>query len=250
MELIRCSNADEARAGAGHALQTILLEKKRAGIPVLLLLSGGSAFSILENISHSVCGPHMTVGVLDERYSTDENVNNFSQFMKTDFYSASRDAGVTCVDTRVANGETQDILAERMEHALHEWIETHSEGIVVATMGIGADGHTAGIMPFAENADLFHELFENEEKWVVSYDAGTKNPYSLRVTVTLPFLRNYIDCAIVYAVGEEKKNALLRVVAEKGSLAETPARVFHDMKNVQLFTEKLIPKKVDGRLNF
>ncbi|TSC79816.1 MAG: hypothetical protein G01um101429_343 [Parcubacteria group bacterium Gr01-1014_29] len=238
MELIQCSNADKARTYALTALQNLLFEKKRAGVPVLLLLSGGSAFSILENISHNVFGPHMTIGVLDERYSTDENINNFSQLMKTDFYCAARNTGAACVDTRVANEETQDTLAKRMEHALHEWVETHSEGVVAATMGIGADGHTAGIMPFAENVDIFHELFEDEEKWVVSYDAGTKNSYPLRVTVTLPFLRNYIDYAVVYAVGEEKKNALLRVLAEKGSFAETPARIFRDMKNVQLFTER------------
>lgn len=237
MELIQCSNADKAREYALTALQNILLEKKRAGVPVLVLLSGGSAFSILENISYSVFGPHMTIGVLDERHHMDENANNFSQLMKTDFYSASRDAGAIYIDTRVADGETQDVLAGRMERVLHEWVETHNEGVIVATMGIGADGHTAGIMPFAENADLFHELFEDEEKWIVSYDAGTKNPYPLRITVTLSFLRNHIDYAVVYAVGEEKKNALLCVLAEKGSLAETPARVIREMKHIQLFTD-------------
>lgn len=237
MEVIQCSNPSEARLRASEALQAVLREKKHSGIPVLLLLSGGSAFSLLENISHEVLGPHMTVGVLDERYSTDESVNNFAQFAHTALYASALAVGAVFIDTRVTNNETQEQLRKRFETDIRNWLERNSVGVVVATMGVGIDGHTAGIMPFSKNQEAFQQLFEDNTKWVAAYDAGDKNLYPRRITVTLPFLSGHVDYAFVYAVGEEKKDALGRIFAKEGSLTETPARIMRDMKNVQFFTD-------------
>ena len=146
--------------------------------------------------------------------------------------------GVLLIDTRIKENETQDDLAHRFEEGLKSWIETHANGVVIATMGVGKDGHTAGIMPYPENPALFRSLFEDEEKWVVAHDAGDKNPHSLRVTVTLPFLR-MVDHAVVYVVGEEKRATFERVLAENGALAETPARIIREMKDVRLFTDTI-----------
>ena len=60
----------------------------------------------------------------------------------------------------------------------------------------------------------------------------------MRVTTTFPYLLYVVDYSIVYAVGEEKKEALKRVLQDKGTLEETPARVIRDMKNVYLFTDQ------------
>lgn len=235
--MIQCSNPTEAQLQASDALQTMLREKKRSGVPVLLLLSGGSAFSLLEAIPENALGAHITIGMLDERFSVGEDINNFAQFTKTAFYANAKTSGAAFIDTRGKVGETQDDLASRFEHALRNWVEAYTDGVVVATMGIGVDGHTAGIMPFPENPDLFQQLFEDEKRWVTAYDAGNKNPYPLRITVTLPFLREQVADAIMFVVGEEKKNTVRRVLAEKGTLAETPARIIREMKGVRIFTD-------------
>ena len=108
---------------------------------------------------------------------------------------------------------------------------------MVITQGIGEDGHTAGIMPYPENSALFKSLFDDPEKWVVGYDAEGRNEHPLRVTVTLSFLREVVDHSIVYAVGDGKKEALRQVLAETGTLWQTPARIIHEMRNVMLFTD-------------
>lgn len=240
MKPIFCATLEEARLRASEALQAVLREKKQLGTPVLLLLSGGSAFSILESVSHGILGPHMTIGVLDERYSTDENVNNFSQFTHIALYASAFAVGARFIDTRVKNNETQKQLGMRFETDIWNWLERNSAGVIVATMGIGVDGHIAGIMPFPENSALFQELFEDDTKLVVAYDAGDKNRYPLRITVTLPFLRRYVNHAIMYAVGEEKNAAVRRVFTKEGSLTQTPARVVHEMKDVKMYSISFI----------
>ena len=64
-----------------------------------------------------------------------------------------------------------------------------------------------------------------------------KSEYVKRVTITLPFLRNEVDCSVVYATGSKKRRVVRLVSAKRGSLAKTPARVMLEMKNVTLFVD-------------
>jgi len=235
MKITQCKSTQETQARAGELLRALLMDAKEHTQSVLLLLSGGSAFSLLDAIPKDALGEQVTIGVLDERFSQDEADNNSFQLTGTKFYANAYAVGVSFIDTRAGAAETQALLADRFEKALHEWAEAHVDGVIIATMGVGADGHTAGIMPFPENPVLFQKLFEDKTKWVAAYDAGTKNPYPFRVTVTMPFLRTQVDHAVVYAVGEEKKSALEKVLLVEGSLAETPARIFHEMSDVRMY---------------
>ena len=217
------------RASASHDFQNLFSSPSR---PILFLLSGGSAFDLLEEIDIENFGSHVTVGALDERFSTDPKINNFAQLVKTEFYRRVKEKGVQFIDTRIKEGETLLGLAERLEKVLREWKEKHPDGKVIITQGIGTDGHTAGIMPHPESP----EMFENPDKWVIGYDAREKLQPPLRVTVTFPFLRNIVDYSIVYAKSGEKKKILEKVIAKQDSLAQIPALIIHEMKNVILFS--------------
>jgi len=85
---------------------------------------------------------------------------------------------------------------------------------VYVTQGIGADGHTAGLFP---------------EKY-------PDRKFPRRESVSFEFLRR-VDVSVVYAVGEDKKDALERVFTKEGSLDETPARVIHEMALVYVYTD-------------
>ena len=205
---------------------------------ILLLLSGGSTLKLLPDINTKLFGPRLTISILDERYSKEPNINNFAQLQNILFYKEALQKGSFFIDTKVTDEETLEGLAQRFEATLRNWKKANPQGKIIATQGIGADGHTAGIMPYPENPDLFKNLFEDKEKWVVGYDATlSKNQYPLRVTTTFPFLRSIIDVTIVYIAGEEKKAALQKVMSEDGSLAETPARIIKEMKSVRLFSD-------------
>ena len=179
--------------------------------------------------------PNLTVGVLDERFSEDPKVNNFTQLAETSFFQKAQEKGAYFIDTRVQPREDLEMLSKRFEDALLKWRQEHPGGRIVITQGMGPDGHTAGMMPHPKEKDIFKELFEGEN-WVRGYDAGDKNEYSLRVTTTMPFLR-MADHSVVYIVGKEKKDVLSRMLSEEGTLFETPARIIHEMKDVHIFTD-------------
>lgn len=235
MEIVRVEDKETAARKAAQALSEALQRHERDAI--LLLLSGGSWLKVLDQVESESLGENVTIGLTDERFSQDPVVNNFAQLESTEFYRLAKEKGVHYINTKVRDKETFEELAERFEKALRKWKEENPEGRVIMTQGIGPDGHTCGIMPYPEDKELFSQLFENPEKWVVGYDAAEKNEYPLRVTITLPFLRDMVNHSVVYAVGESKKDALERVLAEDGQIVITPARIIHEMRDVVLCTD-------------
>lgn len=231
------SSKEEAASELTQKLNPVLAQAQSVNNSVLLLVSGGSAFDLFPLIDTASIDEHVTIGVLDERYSTDPKENNFAQFQTTAFYQAAKEKGAQFIDTTVQEGEEHEAHAKRFEKAFLDWDEVNPDGVIVATVGIGPDGHTSGILPFPENPSRFEELFENIDILVAAYDAEDKNPYRYRSTTTNTFLRDYLDYAFVYAVGANKKDALTRVIAESGDLPTTPARVLRELQSVDLFTD-------------
>ena len=207
--------------------------------PVLLMLSGGSSLDLLSGLSESSFGPSTTVTVLDERYSTDPKENNMAQVIDTDFHKRISSTGAQFIDTRVQDGETQEQLAERFNNAILSWRHKNPTGMIIATTGIGPDGHISGMMPYPEDPEKFKELFDDHDAThlVVAYDTGDKNQYPKRVTTTMNLMRK-IHTAIAYVVGESKREALKKFESEDGALAETPSRILHEMPGkAYLFTD-------------
>ncbi|MBI4281440.1 6-phosphogluconolactonase [Candidatus Uhrbacteria bacterium] len=237
MNRIIVAHREKAITRAATALARVLISAHRH--PILFLVSGGSAFLLLDHLPLSVFGRALTVGVLDERYSRIRAVNNFLQLKATRFYKRAKSRGVQWIKTVPAKGETLAHFSRRFEGALRAWKKAHPEGRIVATLGMGADGHTVGIMPYPEAPQRFRQLFGNPLQWVVGYDTKKKNPYPLRATTTLSFLQREVDSAVALVCGMEKSDAFGRVNAKRGNLAQTPMRIIHAMKHVQLFTDLL-----------
>src|SRR3989344_1120158 len=272
MNIHRLHTREEARASAISEFETLV--KEAQGSPLLLLFSGGSALELLGGFQEDLLqGYDSTIGVLDERYSKDPGTSNFAQLATSRFYQEAKMRGVHSIDTRAYEGLHFQDIGERFAQALKEWKRKNASGKVIITQGIGEDGHTAGIMPYPLHRERFGKLFENADKWVVAYDvreteekevqpapATRQNPlfartvrgttmlwqgrpkhteeaFPMRITVTLPFLRNIVDHSIVYAVGARKERILPRVLLEHGELWEFSARVIHEMKDVRVFTD-------------
>ncbi len=211
--------------------------------PLLFLASGGSAQEVLEQIDHRILGEHITLGVVDERYGVDKNDQNFYQLTQTAFAQAVRTAGGTLCDAGVAEARDVFHAGELLARCIYDFRLRYPDATIITLLGVGVDGHTAGIMPFNDDAEVFRSLFVDTEAYAVGYDAKDKNAFPLRATVTCAFLAQDVDYAVVYAVGADKKDALHRVVQEDGLLHETPARIFHAMKDVVLCTDQPIQEK-------
>ena len=225
---------NEPARHAGELLSEALV--KARGKPTLLMLSGGSSLGMLEYVPREVLGPHMTMTMLDERHGTDAASSNFVQMTQTNFYVRAKEAGAQIISTRPKEGEGLEEAAQRFKSSVEDWLETYKDGFVIATIGIGSEGHTAGIFPFPEDPDRFNMVLE--KGLIVEYSVSAeKSKYQHRLTVTLPFLRTKVDTAIGYVVGENKRKAFLATVADEGTLLETPSRILHEMKDVTLVTD-------------
>jgi 6-phosphogluconolactonase/glucosamine-6-phosphate isomerase/deaminase len=210
--------------------------KNHGEVPLLLLLSGGSALKILEGVSEEVfAGNNLTVGMVDDRFTRDVRASNFMQVRATRFYLHGLRRGAVFIDSSVGEFETLETFAKRYETELKKWKKANPTGIIRIVLGMGVDGHTAGILPHPEDPKKLDILF-NGPGIVVGYDAGIKNEHRFRMTSTFTLLKQS-EQTLVYVTEEEKRGALEKIQAEKGSLAETPARIIKDLKNVTLFTD-------------
>ena len=223
--------------GAIKELNVCLRGVKKS--PLLLMVSGGSALELLDGIQMRNIGRNITITVLDERFSRDPAINNFSQVAETEFYKKAERKGIDYIDTRVHRNMSLRRFAGRFEQGLRAWRRKYPKGKIMCTQGIGEDGHTAGILAYPEDPKKFQRLFEKQNQWVVGYNATkAKSEYAKRVTVTLPFLRKEVDCSVAYATGSKKRGAVRRVAAKRGILAATPARVLREMENIILCTDQ------------
>jgi len=233
LQIFKQPDAQSAVAEAGEHLNAFLAENKK--LPVLLMLSGGSALSIIDYVGPTVLGANLTVSMLDERFSLDPGINNFLQFQKTDFYKDAFEAEASFFGTVPRAGETMEDLRQRWEKNLKTWRAENPAGLIVATLGLGQDGHTAGIFPFPEDPAKFDQLFNGEE-WTVAYNAEGKNKYPERVTTTLAFLK-MIDAGFALVCGIQKQEKFEQLTLGKTKAADLPAAVWYEIKNVRVFTD-------------
>lgn len=233
VSLFRHTDAVSATAEAGEYLNQALTEYRSR--PVLLMLSGGSAFNILDFVGKSSLSENLTISVLDERFSQDPEINNFSQLEKTEFFTDALKADCSFFGTLPRNAETPENLSKRWEKNLHSWKNENPKGIIIATLGMGADGHTAGIFPFPKNENTFNQLFENSS-WITAYEALGQTKYPRRVTATLEFFKN-INLAFALVCGSEKKPKLEELLANNATPAVLPALGWQKIKTVNIFTD-------------
>lgn len=234
MEVYSYQSAEEALVAAQRQLRKSFAAA--ADRPILFLSSGGSALRLLDNWQSSNIPACLTVGVVDERFSTDPTVNNYLQLRATIFAQLAQQAGTQFIKTVPQDGQTTAEFAQHYEAQLHNWRHENPEGMIVLTLGIGEDGHTAGIMPFPEDPTYFQATFNNPNQWVAAYNAGGKSQYKERVTVTLPFL-TVANATIIFATGTNKHTVLKKILTQEATMATYPAVIIHQLAEAKLFTD-------------
>lgn len=221
---------------AGERLTELLRENKDKEI--FLLSAGGSCIAALEYVPVEVLGPHLTIGPLDDRFNFDPKINNWMIMQKTGFYKRAVEADTNTADILPTKDESKEELAARYDEILHEWRIENPDGVMVGLFGVGEDGHIGSMMPFPENPKLFSKLFEDKEKWVSAYDAGTKNKYSERWSATISFLKENLSCGVAFVSGTAKLDSLKKISATAGALSATPSRILRDLPEITLFTDQ------------
>lgn len=203
---------------------------------VLLFASGGSSLEVLAKSDPQLFSSRITLMPLDERFSVVESENNSLQIAALDSVAAGIARGMHFVPMVPQSEETLTQFVDRFDAGIRVWQQTHPDGSMIATCGIGPDAHTFGIMPYPEDQEGFDQRFVSTDRLVVGYDATGKNQYPLRATTTVPLAR-LLAASVWVACGTSKQDALTRTLETDASIHEAPARIIHAMRNVTLFTD-------------
>lgn len=221
---IAWGNPHEAATHIGSELARLL----ETG-PVLWLVSGGSNIAIQKEAMANVGefqSSQLTIIPVDERYGPYGHASSNSAAMRKAGFDPKQ---ATWIDILEDNPSIEEATARLAAH-LSESVA--KEATIVATLGIGNDGHTAGVLPGS--------IGVNSPEVAVWYHADDFE----RITLTLTALRDYGDYVYVSAFGEGKKPALKLLVATPGgSLDITPALILRDINRATLFTDQLDEKE-------
>jgi 6-phosphogluconolactonase/glucosamine-6-phosphate isomerase/deaminase len=205
--------------------------------PILLLLAGGSSVKVLDYIKPEYLHDQITVTVTDERFTDDIGDNNFDTLQTTSFYNELIQVDAFCINTSVWEGDTVEGHAARFEKNIKEWMKDFPKGIIIGLYGMGADGHTAGIIPGVYQGEEFNKKFNTEDTYIaITDDKRLTADFPLRVTTTLSFMKK-VQYPIFYITGQNKVDALKKALDEKVSYEEVPARVILDMQKPMIFTD-------------
>lgn len=198
---------------------------------ILLLLAGGSALNVLEEVDTAHINEYVTIMMMDERYSHSPMENNFLQMTQTFFYAKLSNSQCNFIPSVPKETETHEHFAGRVGAELTSYLETHPKRTVIALFGIGPDGHTAAIFPMQQKA--FVDTYGQGSLYTqVVY---TKNPFANRSSITPKFIKQFVTESFVYAVGEEKL-PVLSTITDPYELHEMPAHLHHQIDS-KLYTD-------------
>lgn len=203
IKIIHCKDKNEA---SYKALQHLL---KITDQNTLLLLSGGTSpdllYQVIAQKGELKAG---AVALIDERYGKIMHDNsNEKMIAQTGLTDYINNVGIPF--SKILQGKNLETTANDYEQVVKDLFAKYPKKMAV--MGIGADGHTAGIKP---------DLEYDHSRLVVAFD--DEGVFGKRVTLTFEALEQ-IDKFLILAFGENersspasqgKKEALQRMFTE------------------------------------
>jgi len=224
------------------ALVSRILAALQNNMPALLLLSGGSAApagaavcrEIEAGIAHlSRSGepvPPCSISLIDERFGPAGHSDSNWLLLQNQGISFSTLIPHPVLTARDSNDtsfrKTEADFASFISHAVHR----HQQGelYIAAILGIGSDGHTAGILPGTEAA----RIPLSAGQFTAAYQS---TPYR-RITVAPPFFP-HIDFAAVWAAGSNKKQVLESLFTPNETVQQ-PAQLISLAKESMVYTDQ------------
>lgn len=201
-----------------------LVRELAGGQRVLWLVSGGSnikaSVQIMDSISPKL-GSNLSIMLVDERYGeTGHPDSNWAGLMQAGFKGGQ----ATLLPT-LEKGLGFEQTIERYNHLAARAFKDNK--VVIAQLGIGDDGHIAGILPGSAAA-------EETEDLVVGYHS---QPY-VRLTLSFTALR-HVTAAYAFAFGDNKHEALNNLQNKSLPLSEQPSQILKELPEAYLYSDQV-----------
>lgn len=215
------TSVQEGIAAISNRVQMYLESDKK----VLWLTSGGSATNVQveimkrlrENASDWLGS--LTILPVDERYGEYGHENSNSAQMRAAGFEPGDATWYDVLEKNLPMSETISHYTELAENAFA------TATTVVATLGMGPDAHTAGILPGSP-------AVTDTTSTVVGYSWSDYE----RITLGIPTLLK-INSAFLLAYGEAKKEALERLRKNEEPVEELPAKILYDITDVTVYND-------------
>ncbi len=218
---MRFVNSPDPSVGQGELLSKLseLLSKGK----LLWIVSGGSNIPIEVNILNALedsLTANLNILLSDERYGRSRH--------KDSNYQLLVEAGINIKQANFPNILDQDLSPEQ---TLRRYIQVYEEfsqasSSVIAQLGIGYDGHIAGVLPNSPATDSTDLIAYYESK-----------PYN-RLTLTLNTLKT-VDKIDVFCFGINKHPVLDKLKAGQESSSFFPSMVLREITDVTVYNDHL-----------
>ncbi len=204
---------------------------KRVDTKTVLFLSGGSTPKPLYEalVKEKVLKP-AAVAMIDERFGKKLHENSNEKMIKDTGFIKYLDKIKTQFYPIIHSGLSREQSATAYDKKSRDLFFHFNKSVGI--LGIGKDGHTAGIPAGISN--IKYQLSNKKDEFVTSYDDENGN-YGQRITLTFAGL-SLLDFFIVLAFGKEKKEAIEKIFVQ-GPVEEIPARFYNsqDISKKTLF---------------
>jgi len=216
MNIIKTDSAESAIQRLTNILNAAIYLHKH----IVWFVSGGSAIEIAVEVQKRL---KSTEGLLvlqaDERFGPVDHPDSNWRKLKQAGFDPNKGTSYPVLhgkDLRHTTEEYNTLLG----------ITLAKSNFTVALLGIGTDGHTAGIMP--------HSQAVVSPDYVYGYEWAD----FMRITLT-PQVFPRIHTAIVYAMGAGKKTALEKLQRDDVSVGAEPAQALKHIENVWVYNDQV-----------
>lgn len=216
---------------AAQLISNKLLAALQKNKSVLLLLSGGSSIAMyakfFDFLDNSLDCSNLTISLVDERLVKSNDISsNEGQLLASKVIEEFELRGAEFVSWQARDMQNGGKVAQEISKKYEKLLVEAS--FKIALLGLGPDGHTAGWLPTLTR-DKFFKLYGKDE--LVTYyevdNLDADNEHRKRLTSTIKTIRQMNEL-IFFASGENKREALERLLSDSGEVNQTPARAILD----------------------
>lgn len=206
----------EAATDIAERLNKLLARKHS----VLWLVSGGSNIAIQAmamNMIPDNLSKNLTIIPVDERYGKYNHADSNSAAMRAAGFDPKHAEWIDILEDNVSLEDATQLLNNCIAR------KVAMDDYIFATLGMGEDGHTAGILPQSPALTT--------DEFAISY----KGKDYTRITVGADTLAAHVDEAILCAFGKNKQKALQLLKTTDESRQIIPAMILHQIHDCTVY---------------
>lgn len=204
-------------------LRDFIISEAQEGKKVLWLVSGGSNMKPIIELHNSLpdeITSNLCLMLIHEVYGSPGHSDSIGrQFM----LSGLEPKKSQLIPVLINEASFEEII-KHYNNALAEAFADND--VLIAHLGMGTDGHIAGILP--------HSVAAHTNKLVVGYEHDELQ----KLTITLSTLE-MMDAIYVFAYGEHKRDAIMRLRDVGLAAEDQPAQFLKQLPNVYFYNDQV-----------